>query len=110
MAVPERILSFPLQLAYPRALKNAKLFGQTGNDFFSLTPSTSAAFYVDGGDPVAPAFPRDTLQITRNGALLLTPLPSAHATSGTYFFRNRKSIQFLSIEQRLLDGVQQFQP
>jgi nitrous oxidase accessory protein NosD len=87
----------------PAALTLVRYFGETGNDSARVTPATLARFHLDGGPG------SDTFRMDREGAVLKAPIPPSGAISGTYFFTNRKQIDFFSFETRFI-GVNQVSP
>ena len=80
-----------------------ELFGGDGNDLASVAPTSRALLHLEGGAGT------DTLKLYRGLARFLTPIPPRSATSGTYFFSNRRPVQFVSFEIKDI-GITQPQP
>jgi hypothetical protein len=79
-----------------RKLAGLVLNGGLGNDSFTVTPA-NIKIDVDGGDPVAPTFPGDVLNVVFSGAKMSSLKFPAPGT-GTFKFTNRKDLNFVSIE------------
>jgi hypothetical protein len=89
--------------ALPSTVKLVRFFGEAGNDLATVAPTTLALLHMDGGAGT------DTLKLVRGLARFLTPIPPRSATSGTYFFSNRKPLEFISFEVKDI-GITQPQP
>jgi hypothetical protein len=87
----------------PSSVQLIQFFGQDGNDIATAAPTTGALLHLDGGAGT------DTLNLLRGLARFVTPIPSKSAVSGTYFFTNRKPLEFISFEIRDI-GIAQPQP
>jgi hypothetical protein len=93
------------------ALALVRFFGEGGNDTVNLTPSATTQFYIDGGPPVQPAFPGDSLFLAFQGAVIRRPVLLFNGGSdGIYNFTNRKTVQFVSIESGDGGGFLDYQP
>ena len=73
------------------------VFGQAGNDEFFITMSATTAFNIDGGPPVLPTLPGDSLTVDFTGAVNVIFTPGAPG-AGTFTASNRQPISFVSIE------------
>lgn len=51
-------------IAYDGAVPDLDIRGLDGDDTFSVTPSVDTQIFIDGGSPVVPATPGDTLNLT----------------------------------------------
>jgi len=89
--------------AMPSTVKLVRFFGEAGDDLATVSPTTLALLHMDGGAG------KDTLKMLRGLARFLTPIPSRSATSGTYFFTNRKPLEYISFEVKDI-GITQPQP
>jgi hypothetical protein len=88
-----------LSVNYQAALGLVRFFGELGNDTIGLTPSATTQFYIDGGPPVRPTFPGDSLFLVFQGAVIQPPVLLTNGGSdGIYNFTNRRRVQFVSIE------------
>jgi hypothetical protein len=82
------------------SLALVRFFGEAGNDTIGLTPSATTQFYIDGGPPVRPTFPGDSLFFVFQGAVTQPPVLLTNGGSdGIYYFANRRRVQFVSIEK-----------
>jgi hypothetical protein len=89
-----------LFVSYQPALANVRFFGELGNDRTTLAPSTTTRFFIHGGPPAFPTFPGDALFFVPMGQVIQKPvLLSNGGANGLYNFKNRKSVQFVSIEE-----------
>ena len=71
--------------------------GLGGNDIFTITPDANIAFSIDGGSPVFPTFPGDTLDVDLSAAVNPVYTPNGIG-AGTFTFDNFAAIDFVSIE------------
>jgi hypothetical protein len=88
---------------FPAAVQTIQFYGEAGNEVAVVAPVTNVPLLLDGGAGY------DSLTVQRLGGNYALPLPPKGSVSGTYFFSNRKSIQFISWEVRNI-GVTQYQP
>ncbi|MFO0843987.1 MAG: hypothetical protein U0797_16575 [Gemmataceae bacterium] len=85
-------------VSYQAAL--VRFFGGLGNDTITLAPSTTTRFFIHGGPPARPTVPGDALFFVKAGQLIQPPVILGNGGSdGLYRFRNRMSVQFVSIER-----------
>jgi len=91
--------TFVAGIGLPVGLALLELFGDAGNDFAKVVPSTNTKIVFNGGTGT------DRLRVdtTQSGAPLLNPPPGV--LSGTYFFAIHKPIDFLSVETREFGAV-----
>jgi|GEM_PF-4947183 len=89
----------PITFTLP-AGSNLDVMGGSGSDTFNVTPSTTVAISVNGGNPPPPAVPGDTLSIDTSGTTnaTLSATPSAAGYSGNWTFGNRMAVTFAQIE------------
>jgi fibronectin-binding autotransporter adhesin len=81
-------------------LTTVNLNGDSEDDTFNVTASSSVTFNVDGDQPVPPATPGDALNVTLTGATTpsLSLTSSATGLAGSYTFGNRQPVNFGRVE------------
>jgi hypothetical protein len=87
----------------PATVQLIQFFGRDGNDIAVVAPTIKSLVHLEGGPGT------DTLKLLRGLARFLAPIPPRSAVDGTYFFSNRKPVEFLSFEIRDI-GITQPQP
>jgi fibronectin-binding autotransporter adhesin len=81
-------------------LTTVNLNGNDDSDTFNVTATPSVTFNVDGDQPVPPATPGDTLNVTLTGATTpsLSLTSSATGLAGSYTFGNFLPVNFRRVE------------
>jgi hypothetical protein len=76
------------------------LNGLDGNDFFSITPSSSVTVNVAGGNPTPPASPGDSITVNTAGTTgyALSDTSGPTGLAGSFTFTNRNPVNFSQIE------------
>jgi hypothetical protein len=79
---------------------NLTLNGMNGNDFFNITPSSTTAVNVFGGNPTPPASPGDSLNVNFAGTTGASQTNSSgpNGLAGSFTFTNRQTVNFQEIE------------
>src|SRR4029078_10065000 len=87
-------------VSYDANLELVKVFGLDDGDSFAVTPSSTTAFDLHGGDPVPPTAMGDSLSVDPTGTTnpALTYTSSASGYAGTYTFDDRQSVTFQEME------------
>ena len=69
-------------------------------DTFTVTPSASTTFAIDGNNPIPPASPGDTLTVDLTGTTnpILSVIAAGSGFQGAYTFADRQPVTFTEIE------------
>jgi hypothetical protein len=79
---------------------NISVEGNDGSDTFNITPSSTATFNIDGGNPAPPASPGDSLNVDISGTTnpSLVSVGDTNGFHGNYTFGNRQPVNFGRVE------------
>jgi Ca2+-binding RTX toxin-like protein len=86
------------------SLASLRINGGSGADHFSIRPSPTVPYFLDGGDPEPPTRPGDSLDINFLNLTNPTFTPGAQPGSGRWTFGNAQPVDFTNIED--VPGVQ----
>ena len=88
------------------SITNFIVYGSTGSDTFTVTPSITTTFTIHGGLPNPPVSPGDTLNVldTTDGTLTATDGPTGY--SGMWTFTGGKPVN----EPVIFDGIETLNP
>jgi hypothetical protein len=83
--------------------ESIRVNGLTGSDTFNVTPSATAAIFIDGGDPVG-TLPGDVLNIVAGGGTV-TFTPGPETDEGSFVVGANQPVSFDHIESTSVSGA-----